>query len=497
MPTFKLPAGLTGEAARALERTCMAGGHDNRPWPSQVRLSGNQLVVRHNVDDSGSGYLVAPWRIAGVGQLMGASSTLRERLEPYNLVLELARGKVNQIRCQAHDWIRDGINLPTSLLEQIQNLTRQFGQALISSSGEETNQAAQVVLAEAYKTADEMVRAYIDASLRSRQEVMPRLDTMLSCRLGAAIPADAQAEQLKANFHAVSIPLSWNLVEAEEGRYNWQTQDALVDWAIAQGMNATAGPLVDFSSAMLPAWLWLWENDVGSMAAFMCRYVETAVRRYANRIRRWQLTAASNCASILGLGEDELLGLTGRLVETVRQLDPSLELSIGIAQPWGDYMASAERIHAPHVFADTLIRYGVHLAAVDVELIMGVNPRGSYCRDLLEASRILDFYAQFLGVPLRVTLGYPSSSAADHDSDPELSASGGFWRDGFSPESQADWAASFAALALCKPRVSAVQWVNVSETEFHPFPHCGLIDPQGNAKPALQQLRLLRERHLR
>ena len=42
---------------------------------------------------------------------------------------------------------------------------------------------------------------------------------------------------------------------------------------------------------------------------------------------------------------------------------------------------------------------------------MGVTPRGSYCRDLLETSRILDLYA-LLGLPLRVTLGYPSSAAA-------------------------------------------------------------------------------------
>jgi len=242
--------------------------------------------------------------------------------------------------------------------------------------------------------------------------------------------------------------------------------------------------------------LWLWENDVASMATFMCRFVESAVRRYANRIRRWQLTAASNCAAVLGLGEDELLGLTGRLVETVRQINPSLELSIGIAQPWGDYMAATERVHSPYVFADTLIRYGVHLSAVDIEFIMGVTPRGSYGRDLLEVSRILDFYA-LLGVPLRVTFGYPSSSEPDHDSDPELSASAGFWRAGFTPESQADWAASFGALALCKPRVSAVQWVHWSESEFHAFPNCGLVDAQGNPKPGLAQLRQLRERYLR
>ena len=77
-----------------------------------------------------------------------------------------------------------------------------------------------------------------------------------------------------------------------------------------------------------------------------------------------------------------MLGLTYRLAEAARQVDPSLELIIGIAQPWGEYMALADRTHSPFIFADTLIRSGLNLAALDLEMVMGVTPRGSYCRDL-------------------------------------------------------------------------------------------------------------------
>ena len=68
-------------------------------------------------------------------------------------------------------------------------------------------------------------------------------------------------------------------------------------------------------------------------------------------------------AGILSLGEDELLWLTVRLVEAARQVDPGLELIVGIAQPWGEYMALEDRIHSPFIFADTLIRAGLNLAA--------------------------------------------------------------------------------------------------------------------------------------
>jgi len=224
--------------------------------------------------------------------------------------------------------------------------------------------------------------------------------------------------------------------------------------------------------------------------------VEAEGRRYRPRIRRWQLTAASNFASVLSLTEDELLGLTYRLAEAARQIDPTLEIVVGVAQPWGEYMATVERIHSPFVFADTLIRSGMNLAALDVELVMGPTSRGSYCRDLLEASRLLDLYAQ-LSVPMRVTLGYPSASAADLDADPEMHVGAGRWRGGYTPEVQAEWAAAFTPLALCKPYVQGAQWAHLFDAEPHQFPNCGLIDAAGKVKPAVAKLREVRERYLK
>jgi len=159
-------------------------------------------------------------------------------------------------------------------------------------------------------------------------------------------------------------------------------------------------------------------------------------------------------------------------------------------------MSLTDRTHSPFVFADTLIRSGLNLAALDVELVMGVTPRGSYCRDLLEVSRLLDLYA-LLGVHLRVTLGYPSSGQTDADADPELRVGGGHWGEGFTPEVQAAWAADVTALALCKPYVQGVQWVHLRDAEAHQFPQCGAFDAKDAAKPALQKLRELRETHLK
>jgi hypothetical protein len=492
--TFHLPAGLPADAAKELKRTCMAGGPDNSPWPTAIALTAQQLTVSRAVDESG--FLIVPWRLDGRGRMMGTSATLIERARPYNLLVELARGKVNQVRSQAFDWRSGGLQLSPELEGSIRDASLAFAHAITGVAADQASAQAQRTLDLAYQAAEQLVRTYVSQVFQIRHQRQPRLDSILACRLGQGIPPPPLAAELPSAFNGVMVPFSWNKIEKEEGDYRWEEADALVDWARQQRLDVAGGPLLDFSSAHLPAWLWLWERNLPSLATFMSKFVETAVRRYRQRIRRWQLTAASNCANVLSLSEDDLLGLTYRLAESARQIDPTLELSIGIAQPWGEYMAETERSHSPFLFADTLIRSGLNLSALDIELVMGVTPRGSYCRDLLEISRLLDLYA-LLGVPLRVTLGYPSAPHSDADADPDLHVEGGHWGDGFTPEVQAAWAADVAALALCKPYVQGVQWVQFRDAEPHPFPHAGLVDARDQIKLALPELRAIREAHLK
>jgi GH35 family endo-1,4-beta-xylanase len=491
--TFYLPPAPGRDALRELEMVCLAGGPDNMPWPTQVQQSGNQLLLSRPLDESG--YLVAPCAVR-TGSFLGSSATLMERPTPYNFLVELARGKVNQLRNQLFDWRTEGLVVAPALQQQIQEAVREFGRTVQQQdTPDAASRQAQSTLDLAYDAARQLVQSYVQQVFNVRHQRAQRLETRLGCRLGTAIPDAAQTEALRGACNAVCVPLSWHQIESAEGTYNWDGVDAALAWAEANGLPAATGPLVDFSSSQLPAWLWLWERDLPSLATFMCKFVERAVRRYRTRIRRWHLTAASNCAMVLSLGEDELLGLTYRLVDIARQVDPSLELVVGLAQPWGEYMAQTDRTHSPYLFADTLIRSGLNLAAIDLELVMGVTPRGSWCRDLMDTSRLLDLYA-LLGVPLQTTLGYPAAATPDPDADPELRVGSGRWEAGFSPEAQAEWAAGYAALVLCKPAVQAIHWTQRSDVGPHQFPHCGLFDAANQPRPVLQVLRQLREQHL-
>jgi hypothetical protein len=492
--TFQLPAGLAQDSVRELERSCLVGGPDNMPWNCAVSIRQGRLQIERMVEDSG--YLAAPWPIQQAGQFIGQSATLMERAAPYQFLVEMARGKVNQIRTQANEWQAGGLLVADELEHAINEASQAFGHVVCAGDPVEMDRLAQTTLEQSYRVAHRLVETYREQVFAIRHQRQPRLETVLSCLLGPSVLEPAVGQSVVAACNQVCVPLSWHLIEANETSYRWDLVDQLVEWAEKHDLEVSTGPLINFSASQLPPWLWLWERDLPSMATFMCRFVEAAVRRYRSRIRRWQVTAASNWANLLGLTEEDLLGLTFRLGETARQVDPSLELVVGVAQPWGEYMVPYEREASPFIFADNLIRSGLPLAALDLEVIMGVNCRGSYCRDLLEFVRLLELYT-LLGVPLRLTLGYPADASLDPDADPELTAGAGRWRSDFSAATQADWARAFLSVALCRPSVQEVQWVHFSDSDPHLFPHCGLLDRQRGPRPALQMMTELRQQHLR
>jgi hypothetical protein len=492
---FQLPPALADEALRReLERSSVTGGQDNMPYPTDAVVQAEQLILSRCVQESGS--LQVPWWIEGEGQFMTSSATLMERVTPYQLAIELARGKINEVRSQVADWTLGGLLLPDTLTKEIRETTSLFSRALMRLPDPDAIPLAEQSLRLAFRAAHELVLTYIERVMVIRHARQSKLDTLLSCRLEADVPSPQSMHHFQRTFNTVCVPFPWRQIEPSRGRFFFETQDRFITWAASHGLKTIGGPLIDFGGRNLPDWLWEDGNDIFSLSNLMAGYVENVTRRYQSRIRTWQITSGSNCAGVLASRDEELIWLTIRLADAVRRVNPQLETIVGLSQPWGDYLAEHERTKTPFIFADDLLRTGVKLAALELEVIMAVSPRGSYCRDLLDTSRVLDLYA-LLGVPIQVTLGYPSSAVPTGQADPDQRVNLGFWRGGYFEETQADWASAFAALAMCKPYVRTVQWAHWSDAQLHVFPNCGLIDGQGREKAALHALTKLRDEHLK
>ena len=198
----------------------------------------------------------------------------------------------------------------------------------------------------------------------------------------------------------------------------------------------------------------------------------------------------------MGLEEEDLIRLTAMAADAAWQIDSNLEISFALSQPWGEYLSGVGFEYSAFVFADTLLRAGLPFSGVELEWFFGSTPRGSYCHDLLEASKLLDMYG-LLGVPVSLSLAYPSSPLPDPQAmTGERVEAGGNWR-GFTPRSQADWAVDFASLAACKAFVTGIFWDHLTDADSHRIPNAGLVDSTGALKPAFDRLRELRARHFR
>lgn len=495
--TFLLPNPLPPGTDALLRRACFAGGYDQTPIPTESAVESGRLIISRGLNESG--YLLVPWRVDPFGTIVTTTATLREREEPYRLLVELARGKLNQVRTQLAEWQDIGLEIPSQLDRELAEATRMFARAAVdqpdgSEGGADADALSQRVLEHSCGIADRIVRLYAEHMLATRLREGGRLTSRISARYGTALTGE-RADQYRQTFNAAQVAVRWRDHEPEEARYQWQQLDAAVAGARAAGLPITAGPVIDLSPGMLPDWITAWEGDLPALAAFMCDFLETAVGRYAADVRRWVVCAGFNHTDGLGLGDDDRLRLAARLFEAAAQIDPELELVVSITQPWGDYLVNEDQTISPLAFADDLVRAGLRVSAVELELRPGVLPRGSLPRDLLEVYRILDLFAK-LQLPIEILLSHPTSLQPDTGVVGSQTLWPAFARDRITSATQAAWGSAVTALALAKSEVQAVTWDHWSDADPHLTPHGGLIDSGGRIHPLLAQLESLRKAYL-
>ena len=304
------------------------------------------------------------------------------------------------------------------------------------------------------------------------------------------------ARQFLTTFNAAVVPLNWREVEANEGHYDWSVYDKQVEWCRNHRLVVCGGPLLLLDDRGFPDWLFLWEGDFPSLMSFVSDYVETTVTRYQGKIQVWECAARANLGDVLSLTEEQRLRLTVRAIETTRQVDADAQCLIRIDQPWAEYMTQGEWDLSPIHFADALARADLGLAGVNLEINMGYYPGGSAPRDQLEVSRLLDLWS-LLGLPIYVTLTFPTGSAEDpkafRKTKPLSSGAPGGW----SPTAQRAWIERVIPLILAKRSVHGVIWNQLSDGLPHDYPHGGLFTADNRPKPALGTLAALRKYHLR
>jgi hypothetical protein len=248
---FLLPKSLSPAAVGLLEQACFAGGYDQTPVPTLSEVEDGKLYVSRATSESG--FLLVPWVIEPFGTVVTTTSTLRERAEPYSLMVEMARGKLNQVRTQTAEWQHIGLQTNERYDEELRDITRLFGKAALNPPSTDDDTTALRVLERSFHLADQLIRAYVDQVFATRHHEAGPIDTRLAARFNRPPTASLANEYVKS-FNAARIGVRWSDVEPAESEFSWTELDECVGFAHSAGLPITGGPIIDLESGMLPEW---------------------------------------------------------------------------------------------------------------------------------------------------------------------------------------------------------------------------------------------------
>lgn len=472
----------------AAKRAYIAGS-EGVPWECRVEYDAGLLSISRDARESGQLYF--PWNVLGYGELMLSTASLMERVRPYHLPVELARGSINKLRNQSYVWQQAGMTLPPKFAPLLREASTIFARAATSQHDDAAaaNWAEQAICL-AVEASELLVTNYAAQVLAIRRTNGAALSTLIVGRLDE-VPTPPHDAQFAAAFNMAAICPIWKEVEPVSGERDFSKIDAALVWARERGQRLMVGPLLTFAPKHLPDWLYLWEDEFEELQQFLRSHIEAVVQRYKGKVHLWHVAAGMNVNQSLELDEEQRLKLTVDAIELVRAIDPRTPVFVSFDQPWGEYIAGEDQELTPLNFADTLIRGELGLSGVGIDINFGYWPGGSMLRDPLELSRMIDRWTH-LQVPLVVSLAIPSSTAGDigarHASKPLSTMSAA----GLSPAWQKQQLEKILPLLASKQTVQAIVWNQWTDQHAHELPHAGLIDTTGKEKPALEYFKTFR-----
>ncbi len=458
---------------------------DGRVHATKVDFDERILSCRRQQQESGKLHL--PWSVPGRGNPVVSTTSLPEREQPYILPLELARGKLAEVREQAAAWQQLRMVMPPAYTQAQQAAFQLLAKASASQDDLAlTCRLAEESLQRSFDAAELLTRDYI-AQRRASRSAGGQRAALLGARVDAELLSLPVADQISDVFGAVEVPIEWTAIEPDEGNYDWDRVNRVVAFASERRLLMRGGPLVDFGPGGLPAWLKTWQNDILNLPSFVCDFVETAVSKYMGMIRLWEVAAHGNTGGALALSEDHRLAIVARVLETASRTLSDGQFFIRVDQPWGEYQARGQHRLSPLQFVDALLRSNLGLTGVNLEIAMGYQPASSLSRDLFSMSRLIDQWSQ-LGIQLHVTLACPSSMDADAAAQADLEATATSPAGAWTEADQEQWMAESIGLLLAKPAVTGVFVSHLSDALPHRYPQAGLLRNDGSAKPVWNRM---------
>ena len=446
--------------------------YDGRIAAAEIEHSDDRLFCHRRIAESGQMRLLWP-RFDGMHSVIH-STTLREQEEPYQLEIELARGQLSRLRNQYSIWHGSGLQSSEKLEDLIREAHRAFRSAALRAEFPEISAAAAVLSIElSAQACDLLCEHYVSQRIEFRRQRTSRIPVFLGA--GLSSPPVNEGRFLSI-FNAVQIQTQWEDLEPEDGDYQWDQIDRLVDWAQENSLRMFGGPLLDISSPRLPRWMNSWTGSLKNLCSFAADYVETVISRYVGRIRHWEVVAGGNRGGLGSFTEEQRLNLLSSVIAAARGVDEQTQVSLRVVQPWGEYLSESANRLSPIQFYDTLRRCGVRFDELNLDLRIQQGDLKALRRDPLSLSQLIDMWSGFQ-LPINVIISPPAVT----ETQTEIH--------------NAQWLRDAVTMCLSKERVTGI-WVSGWEGASRDATG-GLFREDGNSCEGLEALDMISQVYLK
>ncbi len=302
---------------------------------------------------------------------------------------------------------------------------------------------------------------------------------------------DEFKERFKALFNYAVLPFYWANYERNAGNPEWQKNEDILNWCLANGITCKGHPLGWTSPSGTPKWLIMQSAEVAS-ELYKARIYNNVIG-YKDKINIWDVVnepvntipwelAMKDTAN----NNDYRYNMDGI---SVNQIVPWVEKSFkwaNDANPEGNYI-----LNEYLTLADPKVRERFYVLIKELlkqnTPIKGIGIQAHEPREMwfspVEMIKTFDMYKEF-NLPIHITEFIPQSSGKDIIG----------WRSGkWTEEAQAEFAEQFYTLAFGYPLVASISWWGLSDKTSW-LRGGGLLDSEYNPKTVYNTLfRLIKQ----
>jgi len=365
-------------------------GIDGVPWPCRISIgddpvepeSRKLILVSRNRDESGKLFTIYPF--SKRGEFLICSGTLPCREEPYELLTELARGTLNRLRNQISIWAEGGLKIPESVEGMVKTATGLLSESILCEQSARKDQSARESLEHTMDAIFDLSDAFGYQVSKYRRENEQMSTFWFANQVGSKEQFLASTSQASFDLVQLSLgPDSETSINGAGGRDPAAIEKRIIvgPWldASVDGMSDRLINLDDF----------LARKD---QLLIECRNQLDDIPRATSLIH---VVSGLNGIGHRNLSYPQQLQVTVDLLRLIEEAQIELPTMVSFDFPWAERLVGAVGGVHPLQVADSMLRQGVDVSFLGLDISLDYWPNGSMLRDPLQWIDLVDIWSQF------------------------------------------------------------------------------------------------------